>query len=72
MGKMIEATSENIEHIGVGAKVKLNPAYGSGAKYFVCHLSDGFCLIADCKKDLRDGLGYIHSIWNINAYEAFE
>lgn len=70
MGKMIRATSENIEHIGECAKVKLNPAYGSGTKYFVCYLSKGFCMLADSKRDCRDGLGYIHSIWNINAYEG--
>ena len=51
--------------------VRLNPAYGTGTKYFVCHLAPGFCMIAANKKDCREGIGYIHSIHNIEAYEAF-
>lgn len=71
MAKMTKATRDNIRSIPEDARVRLNPAYGSGTKYFVCYLSDGFCLIADCKRDLRDGRGYIHSIYHIDAFEAF-
>lgn len=52
-----------------GQAVNLYPAYGAGKKYFVCYLSDGFCLIADSKKDCQKEEGYIHSLSNINSYD---
>lgn len=72
MGKMVKATAENRNKISDGAKVRLNPAYGHGTKYFVCNLSNTNCMLADCKRDWRDGCGYIYSIYDIQAFEIFE
>lgn len=72
MGKMVKATSENKNNIWDGAKVRLNPAYGKGTKYFVCYLSADSCMLADCKRDCRDGYGYIYSIHDITAFETIE
>lgn len=72
MGKMIKANAENCESICDGARVRLKQCYGSGTKYFITYLPRGsYCMIADCKRDLRDGMGYIHSIYDIEAYEVF-
>ena len=70
MNGMVKANNENRLCIREGAKIRLNRAYGTGVKYFVCYLSKGFCLIADCKRDFREGMGDIHSIYNIEAFEA--
>ena len=35
---MITANETNRNDIGFGARVKLNPAFGTGTKYFVCYL----------------------------------
>lgn len=72
MGKMTKATRDNIKSIGYGARVKLHPAYGSSTKYFLMYLSEGLCMLSDGKRDLNNGMGYIHSIYNIAAFEAAE
>lgn len=69
---MITATAENIKGVGYGARVRLNPAYGSGTKYFVCPLATGFCLIADGKRDLRNDTGHIYSVHDIKSYEVLD
>ena len=66
---MIKLTDENREDIQSGARVRLNPAYGHGTKYFVCYLGGPHCLIADCKRDCNEGLGYIYWTHDIEAYE---
>lgn len=63
--KLCEETRSGIE---CGARLKMRKAYGTGTKYFVCYLSDGMCLIADSKRDCKNEMGYIHSIWNIDTY----
>lgn len=70
MAKYIKVESGKEPEIEAGAMVRLLDAYGSGTKYYVCGLSKGYCLIADNKRDFKDGVGYIHSVWNIKAYEA--
>ena len=72
MAKMVKATADNLKDIPADARVKLKPAFSSGTKYFICYLSEGYCLIADCKKDLRESKGYIHSIYSIDSFEALE
>lgn len=67
---MVKATADNIKSIGYAAKVKLRPAYGSGAKYFMTYLHGDGCMLADCKRDLKNDMGYIYSIHDIAAFEA--
>lgn len=69
--KMVKVERGETPQIEEGARVTLIPGYGSGTKYFVCELSKGFCLIADSKRDCNEGLGYIHSIYNIASYQVF-
>lgn len=66
---MITANETNRNDIGFGARVKLNPAFGTGTKYFVCYLSNNHVLLADSKRDCKDEVGYIHSIHDIQAYQ---
>ena len=68
---MVRVTGENVRNIGFGAKVRLNPAYGTGTKYFVSYLHGTNCLIADSKRDCKDEMGYIYSIHDIEAYQQF-
>lgn len=70
MAKELYKRDENGEYPKLcwGQTVNLYPAYGSGKKYFVCYLSDGFCLIADSKKDCKNEQGYIYSLSCINTY----
>ena len=51
-----------------GAKVYLSSMYGSGAKYFAAYLDNDFVLIADTKKDAKDGFGYIYKVYDIIAF----
>ena len=66
---MTRATTENINGICSGAKVRLKQAYGTGTKYFLCYLHDGYCMISDSKRDYKNDMGFIHSIYNIEAFE---
>ena len=56
-----------------GAKVYVNPNYvreGENCmKYFIVELSKGYALLADNKRDLNAGKGYIFSVWDIDRYE---
>ena len=69
MGKMIKHDGTNTNRIYDGAKVRMKEGYGSGTKYFTCHLTKGFCMIADTKKDAYNGMGYIHSVYDIDKFE---
>lgn len=67
---MVKVTAENRLNIPEDARVRLDPAYGHGAKYFVCYLDRAFCLIADCKRDCKDGMGHIYSLSAVDAYQT--
>jgi len=58
-----------------GASVYLNPMYvrdgESPKRYFVTELSKGFCLVADNKRMLANGEGYIYSIYDIDYFKNF-
>ena len=67
--KMVKHDGLNTNRIYDGAKVRMKEGSGDGTKYFVCHLSKGFCLIADSKKEANNGIGYIYSVWDIDKFE---
>lgn len=63
-------------HIDDGAVVYIEPPYlredESPRKYCVCELPSGnHYLIADNKRMLNQGEGYIYSIWQIAYYKNF-
>ena len=66
---MKKASVEDLKNISAGAKVRLKQAYGTGIKYFLCYLHEGYCMISDSKRDYMNGMGFIHSIYNIEAFE---
>lgn len=70
-----EVHSGEYPQIEDGAKVYMNKYYvaegESRLKYFICELSKGYALIADNKRDLRNGEGHIYSIWDIDSYQVF-
>ena len=69
----INTAVEGWDHIEDEAIVYIDPNYvaedESPRKYFVSHLTRGFCLIADTKKELRDGVGNIYSIYDVAYYK---
>ena len=56
-----------------GAPVIMNHNYvregESPRKYFVMEASKGIALIADNKRMLNNGEGYLYSIWSIDYYK---
>lgn len=73
MAKFVKVEAGENPCIDVGAKVRVRKAYlndgEKAVKYYVAPLHKGYCLLADSKKDFDGGMGYIYSVWCIEAYE---
>ena len=61
--------------IDEGAPVYISPYYvaegESPKKYLVMEVGSGSVLLADNKRMLNKGEGYLYSIWNIEYYKNF-
>ena len=70
--KIVNLGRTNEKTIDDGARVYLRSGYGKGVKYFVTYLAPGFCLIADCKRDLNEGRGEIYHLSAIERFQVFD